>query len=58
MLESLLIAGGFHSDAAALEYINTHDCSNQFCSEEPGYYEEIEIEYHADNGAISVVTVD
>ena len=58
LVESLLIAGGFNSDDAALEYINTHDCSNQFCSEEPGYDNQIEIECHTNEDSIFVVAVD
>ena len=58
-VDSHLLCGGFETEDEAMEYINTHDCSeyDDCCSK--GEYSCIEIEEHEDNGTVaSVVTVD
>ena len=54
-----LLCGGFATYAAALEYINTHDCTEYSDVVSTNLYTEIEIETHNSDGSIvGVVTVD
>lgn len=58
-VDSHLLCGGFETEDDAMEYINTHDCTEYDDVGKTSLYTCIEIEGHNDNGSItSVVTVD
>lgn len=54
-----LICGGFKTENEAMEYINTHDCTEYNDVGKTNLYTEIEIEEHDGDGSVTyVVTVD
>lgn len=58
-VDSHLLCGGFETDDDAMEYINTHDCTEYDDVGKTNLYTCIEIEEHDENGSVvSVVTVD
>lgn len=58
-VDSHLLCGGFKTENEAMEYINTHDCSEYDKSCGKNKYSCIEIEEHNEDGSVSrVITVD
>lgn len=58
-VDSHLLCGGFETEDEAMEYINTHDCTEYDDVGKTNLYISIEIEAHHEDGSIaSVITVD
>ena len=58
-VDSHLLCGGFETEDEAVEYINTHDCTEYDDVGKTNLYTCIEIEEHDKNGKlIGVITVD
>ena len=58
-VDSHLLCGGFKTEDEAVEYINTHDCTEYDDVGRTSLYTCIEIETHNEDGSVaSVITVD
>ena len=58
-VDSHLLCGGFNTEDEAMDYINTHDCSQYDNTCTKNRYPSIEIECHNEDGTIAeVITVD
>ena len=58
-VDSHLLCGGFETEDDAMEYINTHDCTEYDDVGKTNLYTSIEIEEHNEDATIaSVITID
>ena len=58
-VDSHLLCGGFETQNEAIEYIDTHDCTEYNDVGKTSLYTCIEIEEHKEDGSVaSVITVD
>lgn len=58
-VDSHLICGGFETEDDAMEYIDTHDCTEYNDVGKTNLYPCVEIEEHNEDGYVScVITVD
>lgn len=64
-VDSHLLCGGFKTEDEAMEYINTHNCTEytvdlfeNLDAEKSNLYTCIEVEEHNENGIVNVVMVD